>query len=95
MGCWFNNHDYQANPHDRDYNDEHCVATCKKCGNTKWIDFGEYSMFYAGLTEVTDAGSYIRHMEQTMRDPWGRVKTKEILRQMDEWRKAGYPTEGM
>jgi len=101
MGCWFNNHNYNANPHDRDYNDTHCVATCTKCGKAKWIDFGEYSRMVGLIT--TTSGGYgrnfwvkdTRDMVKTMTDPWGRAKTKEIIRKMDEWREAGYPTGGM
>ena|ERR1035437_5336766 len=92
MWCWLTGHDFHANPHDRDYNDKHCAATCTKCGKAKWIDFGEYSLVYAGLTTLyTESGSMSRDVLKTIRDPWGRVKSKKILDDMESWEAAGCP----
>ena len=79
MFCWLFGHNFHANPHDRDYNDKHCAATCTKCGKAKWIDFGEYSFVYAGLTTLSDSGMYTRHMFKTAQDPWGKVLLKKTL----------------
>lgn len=91
MLCWLFGHSWRPNLNDISEDLKTCEANCSRCDQRKRMDFGEYSMFYSGLTDMNDQGTYLRDILKTLHDPWGAKIMRQNLAMMKEWEEAGYP----
>ena len=97
FGCLFG-HNLKPNFKTISKDLNNCMVTCTKCGHSKIIDFAEYSRDYAQLTTLEIWGGPFdtkalekRDMVKTIMDPWGGLKFRKILDDMNAWKDAGYP----